>query len=56
MAVHICLDYFRYRGTDPPLLIPEDEIKKHVLPIRDNRRDRRKIAVKLAVCFLYRVA
>ena len=55
MAVYICLDYFRCKGNEPPI-IPENEITKHILPIRDNRRDRRKITVKPAVCFLYRVA
>ena len=56
MAVYICLDYFRHRGADPPPVIPEQEIRKHILPVRDNRRDRRKITAKPAVCFLYRVA
>lgn len=56
MAVYICLDYFRHRGTDPPPVTPEQEIRKHILPVRDNRRDRRKIVAKPAVCFLYRVA
>ena len=56
MAVHICLDYFRYTGKDPPLLDPETEIAKNILPVRDNRRDRRKIETKKAVYFMYRVA
>ena len=56
MAVYICLDYFRHRRTDPPPVMPEQEIRRHILPVRDNRRDRRKITAKPAVCFLYRVA
>ena len=56
MAVHICLDYFRWRSGAPPQVAVEDEIAKNILPVRDNRRDRRKIKTKEAVCFLYRVA
>jgi len=56
MAVHICLDFFRHRSHEPPPLNVEDEIRKNILPVRDNRRDRRKIKPKDAVCFLYRVA
>lgn len=56
MAVHICLDFYRHRGKEPPPIDPEAEIAKNILPVRDNRRDRRKIKTKEAVYFLYRVA
>jgi len=56
MAEHICLDYYRHRGKEPPPVDVEAEIRKNVLPVRDNRRDRRKIEAKKAVYFLYRVA
>lgn len=56
MAVHICLDFYRHRGKETPPVDPETEIMKNILPVRDNRRDRRKIKTKEAVFFLYRVA
>lgn len=36
MAVYICLDYFRHRGADTPPVMPEQEIRKHILPVCDN--------------------
>lgn len=42
--------------NESPLLDPETEIAKNILPVRDNRRDRRKIETKKAVYFMYRVA
>ena len=56
MAVHICLDYFRWRSGAPPPVVVEDEIAENILPVKDNKRDRRKIKTKEAACFFYRVA
>lgn len=55
-AVYILIDYLRDKTNRPPPVNIEAELQKHIVPIRDNRRDRRKIRPKTAVCFLYRVA
>lgn len=55
MAIHICIDYFRWFGDgDPPDI--EGRIKKYILPIRPDRQDKRKVKPKSVVYFLYRVA
>lgn len=54
MGIHICIDFFRYVGDEPP--DAEEMIGHYILPIRPNRADRRKVVPKQAVFFLYRVA
>ena len=54
MGIHICIDYFRYKGSDPPDI--NNLISKHILPIREGRADKRKLKSKSVVYFLYRVA
>ena len=54
MGIHICFDFFRYIGDEPPDI--EEKISHYILPIRPNRADRRKVTSKPAVFFLYRVA
>ncbi|MGN0194633.1 MAG: IS4 family transposase [Pseudoramibacter sp.] len=54
MAIHICRDFFKHTGQDPPDI--EKLIKKYTLPIRPHRTDRRKVKTKPAVYFTYRVA
>ena len=54
MGIHICIDFFRYSGVDPP--DAEELINHYILPIRPNRADRRKVVPKQAVFFIYRVA
>ena len=54
MGIHICRDYFRYVGDEP--LDAEAAIARYILPIRPDRKDKRKIATKAAVFFVYRVA
>jgi len=52
VAISICRDFFR--GKAPPNI--EQIIERHILPIRENRADIRKISTKSFVSFLYRVA
>lgn len=54
MAIHICIDYFKHRGNEPPDI--ETLISKYILPIREGRADERKLKAKSVVFFLYRVA
>lgn len=54
MGIHICSDFFRYRGNDPPDV--EKLISFYILPVREGRSDARKKTTKSAVHFLYRVA
>ena len=54
MAIHVCRMYFRNNINGPPDII--QQIKKYILPVRPNRKDKRKIKPKSAVYFLYRVA
>ena len=55
MGIHICVDYFRYHGNEPPPDI-EKSIARYILPVREGRTDKRKLKPKSAVFFLYRVA
>lgn len=55
MCIHICRQFYRHRGKEPPQNI-EQQIKKYVLPVRPNRSDKRKLKTKSVVYFLYRVA
>ena len=54
MAIHICIDYFKHHGNEPPDV--ETLISKYILPIREGRADERKLKAKSVVFFLYRVA
>ena len=54
MGIHICVDFFRYIGDEPP--DSEEKIGHYILPIRPNRADRRKVVPKQVAFFLYRVA
>lgn len=54
MGIHICVDFFRYRGKEPPDV--EKLISRYILPVREGRADVRKLKPKSAVFFLYRVA
>lgn len=55
MAVQIFRRYYRKFCKDPPLKMYAD-IDTYRQPIREGRQDKRKIRVKSAVYFLYRVA
>lgn len=55
MAIAICLRYFRCRGhLQPPDV--EALIQKNILPVRNGRKDPRKVKTRSSVSFLYRVA
>lgn len=54
MGIHICIDFFRHRGKEPPNV--EKLISRYILPVREGRADVRKLKPKSAVFFLYRVA
>ena len=55
IAIHICRHFLRLSSNTPPPDI-EALIRKNILPVRYNRKDKRKIRYKSAVSFLYRVA
>ena len=55
VAIHICRQFLRI-GTNVPPLDVEALIRKNILPVRPNRRDKRKTRIRTAVSFLYRVA
>lgn len=55
VAISICLKYFKWRGHIPPPNV-EALIQKNILPIRNGRKDPRKVKSKSLVSFLYRVA
>jgi len=54
-AIQVCRYYFKYQSDISP---PDVEalIRKNILPIRDGRKDPRKVKAKAVVSFLYRVA
>jgi len=55
MAIAICLRYFKCRGhLQPPDV--EALIQKNILPVRNGRKDPRKVKTRSSVSFLYRVA
>lgn len=55
-AIHVCREFFRHHSDDEPPAV-ETEIAKHTLPVRPDRKDKRKlIKQKKFVYFLYRVA
>lgn len=54
-AIQVCKHYFKCQSnTSPPDV--EALIRKNILPIREGRKDPRKIKAKAVVSFLYRVA
>ena len=55
IAISICLHYFRCRNTVSPPNV-EALIQKNILPVRNGRKDPRKVRTKSAVSFIYRVA
>jgi len=55
VAIHICRQFLRIWINAPPFDV-EALIRKNILPVRPNRRDKRKIRIRTAVSFLYRVA
>lgn len=54
IAISICLHYFKCRNVSPPNV--EALIQKNILPVRNGRKDPRKVRTKSAVSFIYRVA
>ena len=55
IAISICLHYFKCRDGVPPPNV-EALIQKNILPVRDGRKDPRKVRAKSSVSFIYRVA
>lgn len=55
MAIHICRDYYRHHSNEPPPNV-EVQIARFILPVRPDRKDKRKMKPKTVVYFLYRVA
>lgn len=55
VAIAICLHYFKCKNDASP---PDVEalIQKNILPVRNGRKDPRKVKTKSAVSFIYRVA
>ncbi len=56
MAISICMYYFRCKNTKYPPPNVEALIQKNILPVRNGRKDNRKLKSKSAVSFIYRVA
>jgi len=55
IAIYICREFLRQkRQLSPPAVIKL--IKKHILPVRPDRKDPRKVKPQATVSFLYRVA
>ena len=54
-AAKICLNFFRYRGKEPPYDI-ETTIERFLLPIRPHRRYQHKAVSTTVVSFNYRLA
>lgn len=54
-AIHICRHFLRLWINAPPCDI-EALIRKNILPVRPDRKNKRKIRFRTAVSFLYRVA
>lgn len=55
MAISICLHYFKCRDAISPPNV-EALIQKNILPVRNGRKDPRKVRTKSSVSFIYRVA
>lgn len=54
-AINICLNYFRYRGKEPPYDI-EATIQRFLLPIRPNRKYQHRAVSTTVVSFNYRLS
>ena len=54
-AIAVCLHYFKQNIDIPPIDV-EALIQKNILPVRNGRKDPRKVKSKSSVSFLYRVA
>ncbi|WP_442872463.1 hypothetical protein [Coprococcus sp. LG100-32] len=54
-AAKICLNFFRYKGKEPPYDI-EATIQRFLLPIRPNRKRQRVSVSTCVVSFNYRLA
>lgn len=54
-AINICLNYFRYRGKEPPYEI-EATIQRFLLPIRPNRKCQHRVVSTTVVPFNYRLS
>ena len=54
-ATKICLNFFRYKGKEPPYDI-EATIQRFLLPIRPNRKGQRVSVSTCVVSFNYRLA
>lgn len=54
-ATKICLNFFRYKGKEPPYDI-EATIQRFLLPIRPNRKRQRVSVSTCVVSFNYRLA
>jgi hypothetical protein len=55
MAISICLYYFKCTNAVSPPNV-EALIQKNILPVRNGRKDPRKVRTKSSVSFIYRVA
>lgn len=55
IAIAICMQYFRCRDDLVPPNV-EALIQKNILPVRNGRKDPRKVKTKSSVSFIYRVA
>lgn len=55
MAIAICMQHFKWKGNIPPPNV-EALIQKNILPVRNGRKDPRKVRTKSLVSFLYRVS
>lgn len=55
IAIHICRHFLRFSNNASP---PDVEalIRKNILPVRPDRKNKRKVRPKAAVSFVYRVA
>lgn len=54
-AIHVCKNYYRHHSSNPPPDVISN-IARHILPVRPDRRDKRKlIKQKDFVWFPYRV-
>jgi len=55
IAISICMHYFKCRNAVSPPNV-EALIQTNILPVRNGRKDPRKVRTKSAVSFIYRVA
>jgi len=55
IAIHICRHFLRLQNNAPPFDV-EALIRKNILPIRPDRKHKRKVRCRSSVSFTYRVA